>query len=1028
MDQTDPTLSASADGSVTSKKRHKRRSRPQKGPKAEEANDADEGTGAASIPAPASGKNKSWKGRRPKKASNVVSNTGEEVPPWEESLAEDEAVAWDEKLGNQGRLPTQRKMPQPSSLPGVKGGKSSKPGRMMGKVDMGQFHGCTERCRKIVTSIRQNTAECPVCFEKIKPVQPTWSCDHCSALFHMRCITQWVTAQKKEKQNLEEQGRDPKQRQVSCPSCTLFSPPPRGYYCFCGKVRDPELVPFVLPHSCGDICGKQQPKSSCPHPCSLCCHPGPCPPCGRAGKPRRCYCGSKEVSSKCGEDAGFSCGKICGRRRDCGHACEEACHQGPCVSCPILVEVSCSCGNVHETKACGSLTRIEDWVVPLDCQQPCQRPLGCGRHTCPVKCHAGECAPCATAVDKIETCHCGKQSLSALQVVRALCTDPIPSCGSICSRRLTKCGHSCQARCHEGECPPCKYPVRDGCRCGAVRQMSGICHVVQEQGMRCEKLCLQMRSCGRHQCNTKCCPGGDDAHLCTLVCGKMLRCSLHRCESLCHRGHCAPCRFTSFQDVSCGCGAVVIEPPVPCGVVPVCRQFCHRQRSCGHSSGHLCHYDQTSCPPCTQPVSKMCMGGHVERAIPCHIPSFSCNAPCGRLLSCGKHTCESICHEGPCPEEAVEGAQTTSRLEGCGQVCGQLRELCGHPCQEKCHPKAICPPVACQVPVLSHCACKRRSQWLPCGRGDAEDQKSNNNGLAVIPCDEICEKNKKVRALASAFSIVVDQDLAPVVRYEPALMEYTAENLLFMTYIEKKMSSIVASQNLRERVLVPEVTLQQRPFVSMLAAWYGLEYSEIDGRVALAKTSVSQNQSVPPSMILAFREAFAQPEMQGYDPMEAQKVWQEESLVPVLLWSGDIAGQKITEFAKRLSAFYEKYRLHRISPSEIVAVFDHYDAAIAAADAVAESGEDFRPIVTTLERLSLVKDRSMSLRTSGNSGGKVSRAAKPQVTAPKVLQPPAPLPIAPNRFNLPQPATVSDNWEDNIPDESELPADIQDVL
>lgn len=50
--------------------------------------------------------------------------------------------------------------------------------------------------------------------------------------------------------------------------------------------------------------------------------------------------------------------------------------------------------------------------------------------------------------------------------VRRKCTDAIPTCGSVCGKRL-KCGkpgsfHTCQQLCHEGDCPTCPLttPVR----------------------------------------------------------------------------------------------------------------------------------------------------------------------------------------------------------------------------------------------------------------------------------------------------------------------------------------------------------------------------------------------------------------------------------------------------------------------------------------------------------------------------------------------------------------------------------------
>ena len=44
-------------------------------------------------------------------------------------------------------------------------------------------------------------------------------------------------------------------------------------YLFLWKMIDPEFDPWIVPHSCGDTCGKElQPK--CGHQCLILCHPG----------------------------------------------------------------------------------------------------------------------------------------------------------------------------------------------------------------------------------------------------------------------------------------------------------------------------------------------------------------------------------------------------------------------------------------------------------------------------------------------------------------------------------------------------------------------------------------------------------------------------------------------------------------------------------------------------------------------------------------------------------------------------------
>jgi NF-X1-type zinc finger protein NFXL1 len=69
----------------------------------------------------------------------------------------------------------------------------------------------------------------------------------------------------------------------ACPKCRLdylASEAPREYRCMCEAVAEPPWDPWLLPHTCGGICGRQL-SPDCGHACVLLCHPGPCPPCPR---------------------------------------------------------------------------------------------------------------------------------------------------------------------------------------------------------------------------------------------------------------------------------------------------------------------------------------------------------------------------------------------------------------------------------------------------------------------------------------------------------------------------------------------------------------------------------------------------------------------------------------------------------------------------------------------------------------------------------------------------------------------------
>ncbi|KAL4665829.1 hypothetical protein H8959_000028, partial [Pygathrix nigripes] len=102
---------------------------------------------------------------------------------------------------------------------------------------------------------------------------------------------------------------------------------PSRYYCYCGKVEDPPLDPWLVPHSCGQVCEREF-KPSCGHKCLLLCHPGPCPPCPKMVT-TTCYCKkAKPIPRRCSAKE-WSCQLPCGRKLLCGqHKCENPCHAG----------------------------------------------------------------------------------------------------------------------------------------------------------------------------------------------------------------------------------------------------------------------------------------------------------------------------------------------------------------------------------------------------------------------------------------------------------------------------------------------------------------------------------------------------------------------------------------------------------------------------------------------------------------------------------------------------------------------------
>nr|XP_060634470.1 NF-X1-type zinc finger protein NFXL1 [Anolis sagrei ordinatus] len=630
-----------------------------------------------------------------------------------------------------------------------------------------------ERTRQYMNDAFQSGAmTCLICIASIKRNQAVWSCYGCFCIFHMPCIQKWA----KDSlflisSPLTDDDFGKKDYPWPCPKCRFEykrSETPSRYYCYCGKVEDPPLDPWLVPHSCGQVCERDF-KPSCGHKCLLLCHPGPCPPCPKMVTVT-CYCKkAKPVPRRCSTKE-WSCQLPCGRRLPCGqHNCEKPCHPGNCQPCPRISKQRCVCGKQVAERLCAS---------PLwQCDQVCGKTLPCGYHVCEEVCHGGPCGECPRSGKR--SCPCGKSKFSLP------CTEDVPTCGDSCDKVL-ECGiHRCSQRCHRGPCEICRQEVEKQCRCGKhTRQMP--CH----KPYLCETKCAKIRDCQKHQCKRKCCPGNCPA--CDQVCGRTLGCRNHKCPSVCHRGSCYPCPET--VDVKCNCGKTVIK--VPCGrerttKPPRCKELCRQPPTCHHPSRekHSCHFgpcplcrqpckkilekcshlcpalchdealvkqtglhqpagpwEQTAepafiqtalpCPPCLVPVPMQCLGKHEVSPLPCHtVGPYSCKRNCGRLLDCQNHTCTKECHK-------VTETDSNNDVQKAGPECSQCEEECSkprppgcpHSCPLPCHP-GECP--SCAQMIRMKCHCKLSSLYIECIKITSANLKEKEE---LSSCKNQCPK------------------------------------------------------------------------------------------------------------------------------------------------------------------------------------------------------------------------------------------------------------------------------------------------
>nr|XP_046185217.1 NF-X1-type zinc finger protein NFXL1-like [Oncorhynchus gorbuscha] len=637
-----------------------------------------------------------------------------------------------------------------------------------------------ERTRQYLSDAFQSGAiTCLICIASVKRTQAVWSCAGCFCLFHIPCIQKWAKDSVFLLSSVTDEDFGKKDHPWPCPKCRYeYSPSqtPSRYVCYCGKVQDPPLDPWLLPHSCGLVCDRAL-NPACGHHCLLLCHPGPCPPCPKMVSVS-CMCSkAMPVPRRCSNKP-WSCQKTCGKTLPCKqHACHSSCHSGVCEPCPRVSVQRCVCGQEEAERQCASPV----W----HCQQPCGRPLSCGNHTCERMCHSGLCGACPRSGNR--ACPCGK-SKSSLP-----CTEDVPTCGDTCDK-VMECGlHTCSMRCHRGACETCRQEVEKQCRCGKYTRLMP-CH----KEYLCESKCPNTRGCSRHQCRRKCCSG--NCPPCDQSCGRSLGCRNHKCPSVCHQGSCYPCPET--VDVKCVCESTSLT--VPCGrerstKPPRCKELCRSPPSCHHPSRetHRCHpgpcppcrqacllalkrcqhpcpqpchdqvmvktsdrvlagpWEQSSepafvrkalpCPPCLVPIPTACLGEH-EAGPECVVCEEGCVNP--RSPGC-PHPCLLACHPGSCPPcqqmtrqrchckisllyidcltfRSAED-ETKADLGSCKNQCPKQLS-CGHHCKDLCHP-GHCED-KCSHRVKLKCPCKRIKRELLCYKARQDQTR--------VDCNEAC--------------------------------------------------------------------------------------------------------------------------------------------------------------------------------------------------------------------------------------------------------------------------------------------------
>ncbi|XP_076840931.1 LOW QUALITY PROTEIN: transcriptional repressor NF-X1 [Brachyhypopomus gauderio] len=272
-------------------------------------------------------------------------------------------------------------------------------------------------------------------------------------------------------------------------------------------------------------------------------------------------------------------------------------------------------------------------------------------------------------------------------------------------------------------------------------------------------------------------------HSCGDMCGKKRpggTCS-HPCNILCHPGPCPQC--PAFINRSCVCGRM--SKQVRCSQAGAlrCEQVCDALLNCTeHRCAQVCH--QGPCEPCQLRVQQVCYCGVVHREVACGTDRdgfdgsghFTCNKLCGKMLECGAHRCQQLCHRGRCPPcprspslvRSCPCGQTalakllelgcpdrrgcTDPIPTCSKVCSRPLP-CGdadtvHLCERLCH-EDVCGP--CSLTSTIKCRCGSKTKEVPCAVIQREEE-------LVFSCERRCTKKRSCGRHKCGEMCCVDQE------------------------------------------------------------------------------------------------------------------------------------------------------------------------------------------------------------------------------------------------------------------------------
>ncbi|CBI15614.3 unnamed protein product, partial [Vitis vinifera] len=289
-------------------------------------------------------------------------------------------------------------------------------------------------------------------------------------------------------------------------------------------------------------------------------------------------------------------------------------------------------------------------------------------------------------------------------------------------------------------------------------------------------------------------------HSCGEPCGKPLNREIigsgesnedfcpHVCVLQCHPGPCPPCKAFAPPRL-CPCRKKIIT--TRCSdrkSVLTCGQRCDKLLECGrHRCERMCHVG--ACDPCQVLVNASCFCKNTVEVVLCGSMAvkgelksedgvFSCRWICGKKLFCGNHDCDEICHPGPCGDCNL----MPSRIRTC--YCGKTS------LQEE--RRSCLDPIPTCLQIFSEASIIQKLP-VPLQPVEANGRKIPL-GQRKLACDDECAKQERKRVLADAFDItppnldalhfgetsVVSELLADLFRRDPKWVLSVEERCKFL--------------------------------------------------------------------------------------------------------------------------------------------------------------------------------------------------------------------------------------------------------